>query len=235
MSLSVYGTSYAASSQTISYDSTNTTVLYIKGAFPSSLTASTTSTITLTITSLVNPSIYGTSGEIAITTLNSAKYIMDTTYTGLTLTLTTAGIITFGSIVPSTFEVDATTTVTFTLTSNIQYLSGGYISIVAPTSYIKVPTSSVTCSGTTGFKTGTTAVCTNDGAYTVNITRDVDYTVYTKVFSASFTNPLGVIATMPSFSVYYYSPDGDLLASITSGVIYTSLLKGACYLASAPR
>lgn len=146
---------------------------------------------------MYNPSLNGVTLPVALTTTNSTYWPLDTTYTGYTFNVTGQGVITLNSLTVSNYEVDTATTLTFSLSSHVQYLAGGYLTVVYNTNYTPVATTLV-CSKSTGFKSSDTPTCSSNGTYSVIMYCTLDYTSTTKVFSFSFVNPLA-LGTVPSF------------------------------------
>lgn len=69
----------------VSYDSYNTSLFDVNGLFPTQLIPDSTKYIIITFTNIVNPSLIGTTKAIAVTSYNSTGFMMDTSYTGVTL------------------------------------------------------------------------------------------------------------------------------------------------------
>ncbi len=119
MSINVYGAVYIGSDLNIEYPSNNKTVVHLSGCFPTALAVSTSKTITIKISGIINPSYIGNTEDIAITTRNASGSMIDTSYTGASLNMKSFGSITLNSVSASSYVVDDVSTVTFSMTSNV--------------------------------------------------------------------------------------------------------------------
>jgi len=89
----------------------------------------------------------------------SGDYAIDWVNSGLTVRITTAGVITVTNFNVNSKVVDATTYIDIQLSSSVKYSSGGYIEIIAPTGYASWSTSGVVCTAGSGFS-GSLTSCT---------------------------------------------------------------------------
>ena len=214
VTVSIYGvtqTGYTATPTSRSIEITN--------LFSSAELAVQANDIVITMEDLNNPESQITSNSFEYYTLDSSSNEVDKTTTGLTIQSTSPGVITLGSISPSSIIVDNEITVQFFETTDISP-SNAFLRVYWPSEVTYVTSGTLVCDMVFGF-TPNIPPCVVD---TTNRYMQLStYTSTSHLFSiGTFRNPLGAVTTS-TWQLIVYDNSNNIIMQKTSDITYTTV------------